>query len=105
MTDQSQQAFRIVRHGYDPGEVDRRLAKLSQTVGEANGRVAELTDQLGALQREHEEAKAAQKPMPPAEPTFHDFGKRVGSILALAEEEADEMRAAAVAEVRTRLAD
>ena len=37
--------------------------------------------------------------MPPAEPTFHDFGKRIGRILAMAEEEAEEMRSAAVAEV------
>ena len=43
-----------------------------------------------------------QKPMPPAEPTFHDFGKRVGRILAMAEEEAEEMRTAAVAEVHAQ---
>ena len=89
MTDQSQQAFRIVRHGYDPGEVDRRMAMLSQTIGEAHGRIDELTRHMGEMQHQHEEAaKAAEKPMPPAEPTFHDFGKRIGNILATAEEEA-----------------
>jgi len=98
-------AFKNVRHGYDPLEVDRRLAELAQAASEADERAEQLARKVDELQKAAaaEKSKAAAKPLPPAEPTFHDFGKRIGRILAMAEEEAEEMRNAAVAEVDSRL--
>src|SRR3954470_7618516 len=102
-------AFKQVRHGYDPIEVDRRVAELTQTANlaqqqaqEAQQRVDELSARVADLQKAVEE-KGSDKPLPPEEPTFHDFGKRIGRILAMAEEEAQEMRSAAVAEVDAQL--
>jgi cell division septum initiation protein DivIVA len=107
--------FKTVRHGYDPQEVDRHLAELSQAAVDANSRAESLHRQMAELTDEHEaataqaaratEASQGAKTHISAQPTFHDFGKRVGHILAMAEEEAEEMRTAAVAEVHRRLAD
>src|SRR5581483_4160466 len=97
-----------VRHGYDPTEVERHVSELARAASEAQQRTEELTrtvEQLKQAAVEREKELAAAKPVPPPEPTFHDFGKRVGSILAMAEEEAEEMRAAAIAEVDRRLSE
>ena len=93
-------AFKTVRHGYDPLEVDRHVAELSPSPPRAAQQQAEeLAARVRDLEKSADERKVAAKPLPPAEPTFHDFGKRIGRILAMAEEEAEEMRGAAVAEV------
>ena len=111
MTQPNEFAFKQVRHGYDPIEVDRRVAELTeasaaaqQQAQEAKRRSDELAGKVAELQKVADE-RAKAKPLPPAEPTFHDFGKRIGRILAMAEEEAEEMRNAAVAEVDSRLAE
>lgn len=114
---QSANSFKTVRHGYDPQEVDRHVAELARSARDSQARTEELAAQVAQLttqtqqdaqvardQAAHEQA-AAVKPQPPAEPSFHDFGKRIGHILAMAEEEAEEMRSAAVTEVRSRLQD
>ncbi len=104
MTAQNSLPFKNVRHGYDPAEVDRHVAELRQAAEDAQQRADDLADQLSASATDSK-AVSLGKPMPPAEPTFHDFGKRIGRILAMAEEEAEEMRNAAVAEVDSRLAE
>jgi cell division septum initiation protein DivIVA len=101
MTAQNSFPFKNVRHGYDPAEVDKHVVELQKAVQDAHDRADQLADQLDAGDR----SKAGGKPMPPVEPTFHDFGKRIGRILAMAEEEAEEMRSAAVTEVDSRLAE
>lgn len=103
MTAQNQLPFKNVRHGYDPAEVERHVAELSKAAADAQQRADELAAQLGGAGA-GDQGRGA-KPMPPVEPTFHDFGKRIGRILAMAEEEAEEMRNAAVAEVDSRLAE
>jgi chromosome segregation ATPase len=103
MTQQNALSFKSVRHGYDPTEVDRHVSELAKSASEAQQRADGLAEQLERLN--NAESVASDKPMPPAEPTFHDFGKRIGRILAMAEEEAEEMRGAAVAEVDARLAE
>src|SRR3954447_8413387 len=111
MTQPNAFAFKQVRHGYDPIDVDRRVAELTessalsqQEAQEAKRRADELAAKVAELQKSVDERGKA-KPLPPAEPTFHDFGKRIGRILAMAEEEAEEMRTAAVTEVDSRLAE
>jgi cell division septum initiation protein DivIVA len=109
MTEHTAIPFKSVRHGYDPAEVERHVTDLTRTAAEAHERAEDLAGEVERLRTAAAEAKQAQakavKPLPPAEPTFHDFGKRVGRILAMAEEEAEEMRTAAVAEVDSRLAE
>ncbi|MDT4926753.1 MAG: hypothetical protein QOG01_4466 [Pseudonocardiales bacterium] len=109
MTEHTATPFKSVRHGYDPAEVERHVADLSRAAAEAQERADDLAGEVQRLSKAAEEAKQVQakavKPMPPAEPSFHDFGKRVGRILAMAEEEAEEMRSAVVAEVDSRLAE
>jgi cell division septum initiation protein DivIVA len=106
MTAQNALPFKNVRHGYDPMEVERHVSELSKTAADAQRRADELAQQVEQLNRSvaSDKGKVA-KPLPPAEPTFHDFGKRIGRILAMAEDEAEEMRNAAVAEVDSRLAE
>ncbi|MDF2145648.1 hypothetical protein [Knoellia sp. p5-6-4] len=105
--------FRTVLRGYDPAEVDKRHNELSSAlVGarqeaadrtieasqlqQANGRLREelaaQAERLSALEDEHRRAAA---------PTYADLGERIGTILALADEEAEEMRRAATAEAET----
>jgi cell division septum initiation protein DivIVA len=102
MTSQNSLPFKSVRHGYDPAEVERHIAELTKAATDAQQRADELAAQAAAGPVSMDKAG---KPMPPVEPTFHDFGKRIGRILAMAEEEAEEMRTAAVAEVDSRLSE
>src|SRR4051812_16719496 len=76
--------------GYDPAEVDRRLDELTSAV-------TSLTQQRDGLatrvQELHDAASGAAEP-----PGFEHLGSRVGQILALADEEANELRERARAE-------
>ncbi|MEO6885301.1 MAG: hypothetical protein ABI232_03315 [Jatrophihabitantaceae bacterium] len=107
MTELSNAAYKTVRHGYDPVEVDRHVSELSASAGAANERAESLARKVQELNKQATSAQQANKarPAPPEEPTFHDFGKRIGRILAMAEEEAEEMRGAAVAEVHRKIAE
>jgi hypothetical protein len=103
MTAPNSLPFKSVRHGYDPAEVERHIAELTKAATDAQQRA----DDLAARPTSSAPVSVDKggKPMPPVEPTFHDFGKRIGRILAMAEEEAEEMRTAAVSEVDSRLAE
>jgi DivIVA domain-containing protein len=109
MSENSTSTFRTVMRGYEPAEVDRYIAQLTTAVQSANQRVEELGSQVEKLSTEADQARnrpvAIAKPAPPVKANFADFGERVGRILALAEEEADEIRTAAVAETRRRMAE
>jgi DivIVA domain-containing protein len=88
VTDQN--TFKTVMRGYDPAEVDRRLDELTAAV-------TSLTQQRDGLatrvQELHDAASDAAEP-----PGFDHLGARVGQILALADEEATELRERARAE-------
>ena len=109
MSDNATNTFRTVMRGYEPSEVDRYIAQLTTAMESANHRVEELGAEVSRLSAEAEETRnrpvAVAKPAPPTKATFADLGERIGRILALAEEEADEIRTAAVAETRRRMAE
>jgi cell division septum initiation protein DivIVA len=106
MTELSNNSFRTVRHGYDPAEVDRHVSELSASAIDAQQRAESLARKVEDMNKQVESDQAkATRPTPPEQPTFHDFGKRIGRILAMAEEEAEEMRAAAVAEVHRQIGE
>src|SRR4051812_28452781 len=109
MTDQSpaKPGFRTVMRGYDPNEVDRHLTQLQTAFDAEQQRAAGLADQV---ERAKSEAAAAQRARADAEtaaaqPSFDSFGARVGQILSLADEEANELRTAAGRDAEKLLAD
>ena len=98
MSDQNTQpSFRIVRRGYEPTDVNRHIAELLKETGQHQQRIAELTGKV----RELEAARQLAQEQSEQPPTFADFGKRIGDILALAEEEAGDIRARAESDVAT----
>ena len=103
MTEQSQQ-FRVVLRGYDTTQVDQRLAELAQAASEARAGADELAQRVRVLEAERERAAArseeAEESDTPATPlTFDHLGPRVVQILTLAEEEAEDLKARATAEI------
>ena len=93
----SQSGFRRVLRGYDPDEVDQRIAELVELTAKAQKRASDL----------HHAALAAPAPAP--EETgpgwaLGDVGERVAKILAAAEVTAAELVRDAEAEVRAKRA-
>lgn len=114
--------FRTVLRGFDPDQVRSAVDDLQTSVVTARriaaDRTIELTrmqEHLGQVQRELEEAtkrigqleqqEPPTAPATPQAPTTTDVGTRIGSILALANEEAEELRNAGREEARRRLDD
>ncbi|MFV0429410.1 MAG: hypothetical protein ACK5KO_08295 [Arachnia sp.] len=111
----SQPAFRTVLRGYEPADVDSQFRSLQQSLersqaeveqlgsqlADARGQNDEATQQLTQANRRLEEAAAAKNTVKRI--TFADLGERIGSILTLAEEEADDIRRNATKEANLRL--
>jgi DivIVA domain-containing protein len=76
--------FRVVMRGYDPADVDRVVAELTQRATDAEARL--------------ESASAVAEAAPVETPTYEHLGERVGQILALADQEAKDLRERAHAE-------
>lgn len=97
--------FRIVLRGYDPAEVDQHLqavvGQLDTSHRQGEDAAAALRKQrtvsstlMQELEVERQRVQQLQSELQSAEsPTFLDLGARVGQILALAEQEANELRA------------
>ena len=106
MTD-SPNPFRVVLRGYDPTQVDRRVTELTESADSAR-RQAEALEQRVQQLEDEQSRPAEESPVEPqpAEPvTFTHLGERVGQILALADEEADELRERARQEAATHRAE
>ena len=97
-------SFRTVLRGYEPAQVDAEISTLQQALDAARAELGELSVQLRMARQQHSDleakAVAAQARVEESErartmvsrPTFADLGERVGQILSLAEDEADELR-------------
>ena len=102
--------FRSVLRGYDPAQVDRLVHELTQAAAAARQEAGERTIQVSKLEAAQSQLKAeveaqAQRAraveeaqMKAAAPTYAGLGERIGSILALADKEASEMRTRAQAD-------
>jgi hypothetical protein len=95
MTNTSETAreqFEIVRRGYEPQQVDRKVSGLANDLQAARKRVSDLERRLEEIH--------VQGPAAPDEnaPTFAGLGARIEQILGLAEEESKELRARAMEE-------
>ncbi|MFN8194089.1 MAG: hypothetical protein U0R80_07380 [Nocardioidaceae bacterium] len=100
--DSTHSSFRLVRRGYEPTEVDQRITDLMKQAGTSQQRIVELTSRVRELEAAQRLA-ADSAATPHAAPTFADLGARVGQILALAEEEAAEIRSSAKSDFEDRL--
>lgn len=117
MTDQH--TFRSVLRGYDPAEVDPHIATLRHSLEASRAETAQTAVELSKVQTAHLsaaqvvdaharriaalEAEAAKADG--AKPTFEHLGKRIGSMLTLAETEANDLREKAKAETDKLQAD
>lgn len=100
--DSTHTSFRLVRRGYEPTDVDQRMADLLSQLSSQHQQVMELTARVHELEAAASFVSAtAAEPVPA--PSYADFGARIGQILALAEEEATEVRAAATSDFEDRL--
>ena len=114
MSEESQ--FRTVLRGFDPEQVKSAMDEMHTSVVTARrlaaDRTIELTrmqDHLNQVQRRLDEATARiaelEKQAPQSAPSAGDVGARIGSILALANEEAEELRAAGRDQAQRTLAE
>ena len=102
-----QQGFRTVLRGYDPSEVDRRIEDLRQALEQARTEAADRTVEVAQLQASPERlgddvrshkvrlAELEEEAKKVGSPTFEGLGERIGSMLALADEEATFLRQSA----------
>ena len=108
--------FRTVLRGFDPEQVKSAMDEMHTSVVTARrlaaDRTIELTrmqDQLNQVQRRLDEATARiaelEQQAPQSAPSAGDVGTRIGSILALANEEAEELRAAGREQAQRTLAE
>ncbi|MDQ3664400.1 MAG: DivIVA domain-containing protein [Actinomycetota bacterium] len=88
--------FRTVLRGYDPSQVDRRVAELIEAAKESRTQAEQLAERVRELE---ERAKAGDGATPPG---FEQLGQRVARILILAEEEAEEVRSNGRADLDAR---
>ena len=107
---QQNAAFRTVMRGYEPSEVDRALADLQKALEQARAEagnnsvaVTKLTSQVSQLEEQANGyrtriAALEQEQKESTAPTFTDLGARIGKMLKLAEDEANDLRNKAKAE-------
>jgi cell division septum initiation protein DivIVA len=97
MTDTTtgRQTFEIVRRGYEPQQVDRRVAALVSELEQTRKRSADLERRVEEL---HLQSQQMQDEAEGSVPAYAGLGTRIEQILTLAEQEASELRSAAVEE-------
>jgi cell division septum initiation protein DivIVA len=93
---QPEHQFRVVMRGYDPGDVDRKVAELEAKIASTGQGLEALRDRVKKVG-----ANAASDSSSAPLVTFEHLGDRVGQILTLAEQEAKAIRDQAHAEAET----
>jgi DivIVA domain-containing protein len=109
MTD-SNAHFRSVLRGYDPAQVDQHVHELAKATAAARQEAAERTIEVTKLEAAHGQLRneverhvqrartLEEEQMKASAPTFATLGERIGSILTLADQEANELRERAQAD-------
>lgn len=87
--------FQTVSEGYDPDEVDQRIAELVRATKTAQQHAHELHLQLDEQQQA---TTSATDPDPGAEPDFAALGEHIGHLLEAAHDTAQAIRADAQAD-------
>jgi cell division septum initiation protein DivIVA len=86
--DTAREQFEIVRRGYEPQQVDRRLASLFRDLQATRQRAAELERRVEELRNQALEPSPDHEQAPP----FAGLGARIEEMLGLADEEARDLR-------------
>jgi DivIVA domain-containing protein len=94
-------AFRLVMRGYDPAEVDRRLAELTHATVAAQQHASDLHSQVERLR----EGASAAAPVPTPAADFASLGVHIGQILTAAERAAAEIGEEAAKDAQAKLAE
>ncbi|MEP6462167.1 MAG: hypothetical protein ABJC62_01840 [Frankiaceae bacterium] len=98
-----QPGFDIVIRGYDRGQVDRQIGWLEEQLRATDRQIAALTEALQRAEQNSAEARRqaeqAAAALERGRPTFEALGERIGTILRLAEEEAEALRQAGRSDV------
>lgn len=90
--------FRVVLRGYEPAQVNERINELTKVAAQARAQRDALAARLEAAERDLAEATQAQTastgaaPVAAEPPTYEHLGDRVGQILTLADQEAQDLR-------------
>jgi cell division septum initiation protein DivIVA len=87
--------FELVRRGYEPSQVDRRIQQLARELDAARRQVSELSRKVEQVQNEK---RAAEEQLADSAPSYSGLGARIEKILGLAEEEAAELLSKATQE-------
>lgn len=116
----SDAGFRLVRKGYEPTEVEQKVTGLQATIERLQAdltrahdenaqqvventkqrqQLDDLTGRMEMLEQTLAEVRAERDAGVP--PTFANLGERIGQMLSLAQEEADELRDTAKSEAET----
>jgi cell division septum initiation protein DivIVA len=97
--------FDIVLRGYDRDQVDRHISWLEGLLTQAEDATAAATSAADQARAEamaaRQDATTARAELERGRPTFDALGERIVTMLKLAEEEADELRARAHADVES----
>jgi cell division septum initiation protein DivIVA len=104
---ESRATFRTVIRGYDPIEVDRRLAELTDATVAAQRHASDLHSQVERLASTTSDAKPVAPPPPPprsAGPDFAALGVHIGQILTAAQKAAGEIGEEATTQAKAKLA-
>ena len=83
------EAFEVVRRGYEPSQVDRRLTALQREVDQQRHRADEAERRVQEMHTAVSDEKA---------PAYAGLGARIEQMLGLADEEAQQVKTAAVEE-------
>src|SRR5688572_29077907 len=94
---QSDPQFRVVLRGYEPAQVDRRLAELAERVATAEQHASSYAERVQLLEQRAAEG-ASRETEAVAPPTFEHLGERIAQMLTLADEEASSVRERAASE-------
>ena len=107
--------FRTVLRGYDPTEVDRAIGDLIKARDQARSEAADnalarsrVESELAQLQEQaagYRAKLAKAESATPEPPASSEIGARIGRMLALAEDEAGEVRSRAAAEAERLVTD
>jgi DivIVA domain-containing protein len=109
MTD-SNAHFRSVLRGYDPAQVDQHVHELAKATAAARKEAAERTIEVTKLEVAHGQLRnevdrhvqrartLEEEQMKASAPTYATLGERIGTMLTLADEEANDLRTRAQAD-------
>lgn len=100
-----QRGFDVVMRGYDRTQVNRHVAWLEELLATAEQQAATAEQAANGAREEvarvRRDAGELQAELERGRPTYEALGERIGKMLALAEEEAEALRAAGRAEAGT----